>query len=247
LRLSTRFPLGLVDRSLTLDSPGEVLVHPRIGRLTSHWRREQFEADELVQHSRPQHGAFDDEFHRLREYRAGDNPRAIHWRTSARRNSLMVREYQQNRDRDLAILLDLWAAPDATVDAAQIELAVSFVATLCVEHCRHSREASIFLGISGDRLQQWYGPAGPLSITPLLDRLALAQPGLSQNLGDLSTESFLLRSPHVRRVLITTRTARSAPRAELEAVLGDARRRGLSVRTLEATEAALGPFFERDW
>ena len=31
LRLATRFPLGLVDRSLIFDVRNEVLVHPRIG------------------------------------------------------------------------------------------------------------------------------------------------------------------------------------------------------------------------
>jgi uncharacterized protein (DUF58 family) len=246
LRLSTRFPLGLVDRSLTLDSPGEVLVHPRIGRLSNAWRREQFQADELVHHARTRHGAFDDEFHRLREYRAGDNPRAIHWRTSARRNSLMVREYHQNRDQDLAVLVDFWGAAGGS-ESERLELAMSFAATLCVEHCRRSRESSIFLGISGDQTRRWQGPAGPLSINPLLDHLALALPGPAQEIDRLALESFHLRSPHVRRVLITTRPADSAGKAASQALQAEARRHGFPLRIIEASAGGLAPFFEWDW
>ncbi|MGH7128832.1 MAG: DUF58 domain-containing protein, partial [Planctomycetaceae bacterium] len=108
LYVSTRFPLGLVERGRSNADGGELLVHPRIGRLAPAWRREQLLAAELVQRRQRRQGVFDDEFHALRDYRWGDNPRAIHWRTSARRNELQVREFHQSRDQDLVVLLDLW-------------------------------------------------------------------------------------------------------------------------------------------
>src|SRR5690606_37164541 len=98
---------GLVERGLVLDVPGQILVSPRLGRLTSRWRHEHQTATELAHERKPRRGAFDDEFHRLREYRTGDSPQSIHWRTSARRNELMVREYHQSRDRHLVVILDL--------------------------------------------------------------------------------------------------------------------------------------------
>ena len=47
-----------------------------------------------------------DDVHHLRAYRAGDPPRSVAWKASARRDSLMVREYEQHRSDQL--LLD-WA------------------------------------------------------------------------------------------------------------------------------------------
>lgn len=46
------------------------------------------------------------EFESVSEYRTGDDPRRIDWRTSARRHRLMVRRYQVEQHRDLMILLD---------------------------------------------------------------------------------------------------------------------------------------------
>jgi len=38
-----------------------------------------------------------DDLHHLRAYRAGDAPKSVAWKASARRNSLLVREYEQHR------------------------------------------------------------------------------------------------------------------------------------------------------
>ena len=48
-----------------------------------------------------------DDVHHLRGYRAGDAPRTVAWKASARRDSLLVREYEQHRSEQL--LLD-WDA-----------------------------------------------------------------------------------------------------------------------------------------
>lgn len=41
-----------------------------------------------------------------REYRAGDDPRKIHWSASARRNRLVVKEFQEEKQSSAAIVLD---------------------------------------------------------------------------------------------------------------------------------------------
>ncbi len=76
VQVNSRFPLGLVERGLVLAEAGQVLVYPRIGRLSTGWRRKLVNATELVTQSRSHVGAFDDDFHRIREYRPGDDPRA---------------------------------------------------------------------------------------------------------------------------------------------------------------------------
>jgi uncharacterized protein (DUF58 family) len=52
----------------------------------------------------------------VREYRAGDPLRRIHWRTSARRGELVVREFEPPGLRVLALLLDPEPASRAAAD-----------------------------------------------------------------------------------------------------------------------------------
>jgi uncharacterized protein (DUF58 family) len=244
LQISSRFPLGLVERTLLVESPGEIIVHPRLGTFTPAWRRDQSNAFELFQQNRTSAGAFDDEFHRIREYRTGDNPRAIHWRTSARRNELMVREFHQTRDTNLSIVLDLWQGnPRDQRQAERVELAISFVATICVDHCRRSRESEISLAIIGLKKSHWAGPAGPLSINPLLDPLALAEAGSHRELGDFPEEG-LTNPSAVRRLLVTTRDLRES--GAIEAFQAGCRAQGASFRVFEANAADLERFCQWD-
>ena len=46
------------------------------------------------------------EFHQLREYRASDSQRQIDWKASARRAHLISREYQDERDQQILMVLD---------------------------------------------------------------------------------------------------------------------------------------------
>lgn len=73
--------------------------------------------DELIKDSGPQialldkvlftrqHGA-GTEFESLAEYRAGDDPRRIDWRTTARHGRPVVRRYQIERHRDVMLVID---------------------------------------------------------------------------------------------------------------------------------------------
>lgn len=44
-----------------------------------------------------------DDLHHLRAYRAGDAPKSVAWKASARRDSLLVREYEQHRSDQLTL------------------------------------------------------------------------------------------------------------------------------------------------
>ena len=110
-----------------------------------------------------------EEFHGLRPFRTGDSPRAIHWRTSARRGELTVREYEDFTGEDFLLAFDPWA-----VDPADFEAAVSLAATIAYEWCRRR----------GDRLILYYpgptpllldGTTGPDHARRVLECLALAE------------------------------------------------------------------------
>jgi uncharacterized protein (DUF58 family) len=204
--LSSRFPLGFGERGMIFNVRDEILVYPRIGKLTSKWKRELLAATELVQKREIRKGSFDDEFHRIREYRPGDNPGAIHWRTSARRNELMVREFHPSRDRDLAVLLELWLPErPAAADLARVELAVSLAATICVAQVRETRDAELRVLACGAKLEECACQSGPAGMEALLDTLAVVEAGTAPGVEAMFQAWALGRSAHSRTVFITTR------------------------------------------
>ncbi|RMG35958.1 MAG: DUF58 domain-containing protein [Planctomycetota bacterium] len=206
VEVGSRFPLGLVERSVVLSVPGEVLVHPRLGRLTPRWYRVPLLATELLERQRTRRGTFDDDFHHLREYRPGDNPRSIHWRTSARRNELMVREYHQSRDRDLLLALDLYIPPRRTAgDTERVELALEFAATVAIDYLRRSFDGILTLAVSGPETDVWECENAPPAIDALLDRFALLEASSHSSPTSLLQAVRDRLTAHQRRVLITTR------------------------------------------
>lgn len=205
VRVACSFPLGLMERSFELGEAHELLVWPRIGRLTDAWQTRQRQGAFTSESAQARTGIYDDEFHRLREYRSGDNPRAIHWRTTARRNELMVREFQHHRWPELLIAVELWQPRHPTSkDLARVELAVSFAATLCVESARMSDDAPLRMVICGENVALLHGSGHASALEPLLEELALAQAGPAPDLSSARAAAETM-DPACRRLLITTR------------------------------------------
>lgn len=171
--ITTRFPLGLVERGNRLEVIDKLLVYPRVGHLKPEWRRLLQNSTELVSHVRTMAGPNNDEMSRIREYRRGDDPRMIHWRTSARVNELMVCEYEESRDRDLLLLIDGWLPTKATdADRENFERGLRFATTICMDHLRGSRESSLFVQIAGKKNYFWRGDQGESHADDLLDAFA---------------------------------------------------------------------------
>jgi uncharacterized protein (DUF58 family) len=72
------------------------------------------------------------EFESLREFRPGDDPRDIHWRTSARRGRCFVRQFEGNTGRLVVLALDDAQAKESPLGRdpeAPFEAAVSLAAS----------------------------------------------------------------------------------------------------------------------
>lgn len=118
--------LGLMHAVATCPSPQSLLVlparHPvpRIAPATG--RRHRVGGAQPV----PAVGE-SQEFLQLRDYRAGDPPRRIHWPSSARAGRLVVRETGEEYFARLALVVDSFAGPD---DDLAFEAVVSAAASL---------------------------------------------------------------------------------------------------------------------
>lgn len=101
LRISTTRPLGLVRAWAYVWPEQPLLVYPVPEAHGPPLPEGQGEAAQMRLHPAG------DDVHHLRAYRRGDPRRAIAWKPSARRDNLLVREYEQPLSAD--ILLD-WRA-----------------------------------------------------------------------------------------------------------------------------------------
>ena len=88
--------------------------------------------------------ASDLSFHALREYEPGDDPRHIHWRSTARAGSLLVRQFQLTRRSHATVLLD--PVPQAYASEAEFELAVSVAASVALRALLDDFEVSFGCG-----------------------------------------------------------------------------------------------------
>ncbi len=139
LRLSCRFPLGLVRRTVTVPDAGELVVYPRLGELTAK-ARALWRQTASGQRSARRRGRSEAEFHGLRDWQRGDSRRWIHWRSSARRGEIVVREFEHHEHYDVAIVLDLAVAGPITRGQVEItERAVSIAATFIDRACAEPR------------------------------------------------------------------------------------------------------------
>lgn len=127
LTLGSRFPLGLFRGAGKLRLPARILVRAREGRVSPLLRR-RVRGRRPVE-ARRRFAAGDDVVYGIREYREGDDPRRIHWRTSARRAQLTVTEWRTEEGREAIILLGRGAGAGGSA-AVHFERAVSSAATL---------------------------------------------------------------------------------------------------------------------
>ena len=203
----SRFPLGLVERSRIFPLSDEILIYPLIGRIKPSWRQRLEGATELVSRNLPHHGVFHDDFNQLREFRSGDNPRAIHWRSTARRGELILREFHQNREHTLAVVLDLFWPPSAKPAYwKQIEFALSFAASLLTERGRECRDGFLTLSACGEGVFYWEGQGNSSSLESLFDGLAVFEPGSAAEIDEVLKETLRKASSTAQILVVTTRT-----------------------------------------
>jgi uncharacterized protein (DUF58 family) len=175
LLASSGYPFGLVYRSKELAPAEEVVVLPRLGRMhRGLFRRLVFGAasEPNQRRRRPRrHAAAQEQFHGLRPFRTGDNPRAVHWRTSARRGEWMVREFEDLPGENILMVLDPSVRAPNTDD---FEAAVSLAATIIADWCGDGGRLTVVVGLGKPVVLD--GQSASPRRRLLLEQLALVEP-----------------------------------------------------------------------
>ncbi|MBV8312478.1 MAG: DUF58 domain-containing protein [Planctomycetaceae bacterium] len=233
LDLGTRAPFGLVERRVTIPLSEEIVIYPKIGQLTRRWFQLQRQASENRMGKRHDRSSQQEEYHGLRGYRSGDNTRWIHWRTSARRGELMVKEFEQQNEQDLAILIDPWLPRTKITRELRdaMEQAISFAATVCLETCRRQGRRLI-LGWTGATPEVCQGQASVKLLHELLERLALLRPATEGTLAELIDTLPATSLRHSLLIIVSTRPINLAEEAERSSRLAGSSSRNLLSRAI---------------
>ncbi len=122
--------LGLAAASRPLGQMGMVVVHPRVHPLiTASGAVRVITNDAVLRRpsTDPQSG-----FQSLREYQYGDDTRLIHWPTSARTATLMIREFVDLRRHEFTVVIDTSADVASADDFEEIVDAGASVAAFAI-------------------------------------------------------------------------------------------------------------------
>ena len=150
---SSLHPFGVAHRRKRTGLSEDCLVLPRLGRLNTsrfeRWLSQRSQSDGQAQRTARPSMLHQDDLHGLRPFRAGDNPRWIHWLTSARKNQKMVREFEQDTGHELIILVEPYSPNPDQKDPRQ-ETSISLAAPNCWD-CHRLGGARHQLGIFGPK------------------------------------------------------------------------------------------------
>ncbi|MFL6586940.1 MAG: DUF58 domain-containing protein [Luteimonas sp.] len=106
VQLRLRSPLALWRQRRDAGTRHQVRVFPNFAPLTRFALLSADRASRLVgAHIKRRRGEGTD-FHQMREYRVGDSLRQIDWKASSRTRKLISREYQDEKNQQLVVVLD---------------------------------------------------------------------------------------------------------------------------------------------
>jgi uncharacterized protein (DUF58 family) len=189
---SSAFPFGILKWTCVGRERQQILVYPKFAPLNSlelpvspRFQREGMNLASKVGESL--------EFHACREFRVGDNPKHIHWPTTARKNELVIREYQEEHLSRIALLVDTYT-PEVNKfftlkikrESPELEAALSITTALSHHLARGDHIVDIFA--IGPDIYHFKGGRSLAQFDQILDILACIEPNKKDAIADLETE-----------------------------------------------------------
>jgi uncharacterized protein (DUF58 family) len=166
LHLGRSDPLRLISVSQADSAEASLWVLPRLHKASPVPTGRSQELEGPTSNSAPRGGIA---FHSLREYVAGDDPRLIHWRSTARTGTLMVRHTVITNEPRLLIVLDTSRQPyDEETFEDAVRVAASLVAAGAEK--RYPTDFRTTGGVAGS-----VDPTGT-GLSDVMDKLAAVEP-----------------------------------------------------------------------
>jgi uncharacterized protein (DUF58 family) len=212
--VATRSPFGFWTRRRDLPLPETLRVFPNfaeIGRYTLLAANDQLAQLGVRRLQRRGSGA---ELHQLREYREGDSLRQIDWKATARMRKPISREYQDERDQRLLLLLDCGRRMRHR-DRGRGHLDDALNALLLLAYVAVRQGDSVGLMTYGGE-RRWLAPRkDPDTVNRLLKAVYDIQPSL-EAADPLGAARELLRAMPRRALVVLLTNSRDEDQAGLE-------------------------------
>lgn len=221
LRLIVGDALGLARSTATLAGTDEIVVAPRTLPLDMPELGRGTLGRALLESSR-RLGPGD--FHGLREYATGDEPRSIHWRASARSDELMVKEYTVEGLHQCTVVFD--PAPGVHTSNARFEQGVTAAASIVSSAMRAGLNTRFVTGGGIDlrgpevvgttqrvlaRIEPSEAPLAALD-ADMVDGLVLLVVITGSHQSATWRASLAVSDPTITRVLVATNDVPGGPR-----------------------------------
>jgi uncharacterized protein (DUF58 family) len=129
-------PFGLARMDVDLDARGSLLVYPRLVVLDRLFSESGAHAQDGRRLLLRRPSGFD--LHSVREYEQGESLRKVHWKTTARRGQLMVKELEDAPRDEIAVILD---ADASAVVEDSFDVQVRAAGSILRAHASHARRA----------------------------------------------------------------------------------------------------------
>jgi len=136
-------PFGLARAEVDLTAGGALLVYPRLVALDRLFSESGAHAQDGRRLLLRRPSGFD--LHSVREYEHGESLRKVHWRTTARRGQLMVKELEDAPRDEIAVLLD---ADSSAVSGESFDVQVRAAGSILRAHAAHGRRAILAVNSS---------------------------------------------------------------------------------------------------
>ncbi|MBD0329173.1 MAG: DUF58 domain-containing protein [Thermoleophilia bacterium] len=199
-------PFGLARATVPLRAAGSLLVYPRLVELDGLFTESGADLHDGRRVLLRRATGFD--LHSVREYQPGESLRRVHWRSTAHRGRLMVKELEDEPRDEVAVLLDTAASavvgspPDSSFD-----LQVRAAGSLLRAHARRGRR--VLLSIAGASRDEQRVDGGDADWLRALELLASVEPARDVPAASLASDEGAAAAARALELVIVT--ARLAP------------------------------------
>jgi uncharacterized protein (DUF58 family) len=225
-------PFSLERREIDLETPGALLVYPRLVELDTLFSETGSRAQDGRRLLLRRPSGFD--LHSVREYEQGESLRRVHWPSTAKRGQLMVKDLEDSPRDEALVLLDADAATVVGIPPeSSFETAVSAAGSILRAHAGRGRRAALVVNGAEARYQPVHSLEGDWGLA--LELLAAVEPDGRTPVAGLLVEG----SGHASKALeVCVVTAALSPRLTERLLQRSVTRRGTSVVYVDAASYA---------
>jgi uncharacterized protein (DUF58 family) len=176
MQVRQRSPWGLAWQQWQVPAAQSAVVYPDLIGLRSLSIKLTLQSSGTIRQTRRM--GTGTEFTELKEYSAGDDPRLIDWKATARRNRPLIRVLEPEQEQTVIILLDRGRLMTANIQGMQ-RFDLGLNATLSLALAATQRGDKVGVAVFDRTVHTWIPPQrGQTHMAQIIDRLSRIQPEL---------------------------------------------------------------------